>query len=102
MVVFAAYVLLTVVMSWPVVPRITTHLARQGGDLWVHRWNLWWLKRCLLGGENPFYTDYILHPYGVSMIYHDFAWVHSSPGCLCRPSLALLLGSMLLFWPCSQ
>lgn len=76
LIVFAAYVLLALVMSWPVVPRIATHLTGQGLDLWVHRWNLWWLKTCFLEGQSPFYTDYIFHPHGTSMIYHNFAWVH--------------------------
>lgn len=74
--VFALFVLLTIGMTWPVAARLSTHLPGQGGDLWVHWWNFWWLKGSLLQGQTPFYTDYIFHPHGVSMIYHNFAWAH--------------------------
>ncbi len=74
--IFALFVLLAVGMTWPVAARLSTRLPGQGGDLWVHQWNFWWLKESLLQGQSPFYTDYIFHPNGVSMIYHNFAWAH--------------------------
>jgi hypothetical protein len=74
--IFGLYALLTIAMTWPVTPRITTHIPGQGGDLWVHWWNLWWLKDSLLEGHTPFYTTCIFHPQGVPLVYHNFAWAH--------------------------
>ncbi|MBL7065379.1 MAG: DUF2079 domain-containing protein [Anaerolineae bacterium] len=70
-----AYVLLTVVMTWPLAARLGTHLAG-GGDLWAHQWTFWWVKRSILEGHSPFYTDLLFYPQGVSLTYHNFAWLN--------------------------
>jgi hypothetical protein len=74
--VFILYVFLAIGMTWPLASRLTTHLPGNGGDLWSHWWNFWWLKRTLLHGETPFYTHYLFFPQGASLVYHNFAWVH--------------------------
>jgi len=33
-------------------------------------WNLWWVRHALLEGRNPFVTDFIWYPTGVSLYYH--------------------------------
>jgi hypothetical protein len=62
-------------MTWPLAARLTTHVpAGVGGDVWVHQWTLWWLKRCVTRGLNPFYTDLLYYPVGVSLTSHNIAW----------------------------
>ncbi|MBC7251079.1 MAG: hypothetical protein H5T62_12440 [Anaerolineae bacterium] len=71
----SGYVLLTGVLTWPVLPRLSTHLA--GGpdpDLWVFQWNNWWLRQALQRGINPYHTDLLFHPQGVSLTAHSFSW----------------------------
>lgn len=74
--VFALFVLLTIGMTWPVAARLSTHLPGEGGDLWVHQWNFWWLKKAVFQGKSPFYTQQIFYPYGTELVYHNFAWAH--------------------------
>jgi hypothetical protein len=74
LVVLLAYAALTLVMTWPVVSRMTTHLAGGRDDLWVHQWNLWWIKKALLQGLNPFFTGYLYAPEGAALTSHNFAW----------------------------
>ncbi len=74
--VLLAYGLLTVVMTWPLVARLGTHLPGIGNDLWTHQWTFWWVKQSLLEGHSPFYTDLLFHPQGVSLAYHNIAWLN--------------------------
>jgi hypothetical protein len=74
--VFVVYVLLTLVMSYPVVGRMGTHLIGDGDDMWVHYWNNWWVERTLQGKNDLYHTDLLFHPTGVSLIHQNFAWVN--------------------------
>jgi len=42
-----------------------------GGDAWQHIWNLWWVKEALLNlHTNPYHTDLLYYPDGVSLYFH--------------------------------
>ncbi|MGD2144327.1 MAG: glycosyltransferase family 39 protein [Anaerolineae bacterium] len=74
--VFAVYVLLTLLMSYPVVARLSTHLIGDGDDMWVHYWNNWWVERALEGENELYHTNLLFHPTGVSLLHQNFAWVN--------------------------
>jgi hypothetical protein len=71
-----AYGLLAVVMTWPVAARLGTHLPGIGDDLWTHQWTFWWVKQSISEGHSPLYTDLLFHPYGVSLAFHNIAWLN--------------------------
>ena len=81
----AGYVLLTVLMTWPVCSRLTSHLIGNGDDMWVHYWNGWWVKRVLRQGGSLLHTPLLFHPTGVSLLYHNFAWVNIAGWLLVEP-----------------
>jgi hypothetical protein len=67
--VLVAYTLLTVLMTWPLATAFTTHLPT-GSDGWQYLWNLWWMKTALVDlHTNPFHTDLLYYPYGVSLYF---------------------------------
>jgi hypothetical protein len=74
--VVGAYVVLTLVMTWPLVKQLNTHLPGPGDDLLVRYWNCWWVKRVLTQGGDLFYTDMIFYPTGVNLLYHNIAWAN--------------------------
>jgi len=74
--VLLAYGLLAVVMTWPVAAQLGTHLPGIGDDLWTHQWTFWWVKQSVLEGHDPFYTRLLFHPYGVSLAFHNVAWLN--------------------------
>jgi hypothetical protein len=76
--ILALYLALAVLMTWPLVARLPARLPGIGGDLWVHWWNLWWLKQAALEGFSPFHTDLLFYPQGLSLAYHNFAWFHAA------------------------
>ena len=74
--VLLAYGLLTVLMTWPAAARLGTHLPGVGDDLWNHQWTFWWVKQSILEGHSSFHTDLLFHPHGVSLAYHNVAWLN--------------------------
>lgn len=74
--IFLVYVSFTLVMTYPVVARLGTHLIGDGDDMWVHYWNNWWVKRVLQGGGDLYHTNLLFHPTGVSLVHQNFAWVN--------------------------
>ena len=66
--VLGLYWLLTVVMTYPVLPRALTEVAGSGTDIFHFTWLLWWAKRALIdlhvstANVNVFY-----HPYGAQL-----------------------------------
>ena len=75
--VLLAYGLLSVMMTWPLAARLGTLLpAGVGGDVWIHQWTFWWVKKAIAEGHNPFYTNLIFYPHGVSLASHNVAWLN--------------------------
>lgn len=69
--VLTAYLLLTIVMTWPAVRHLRSAIPGDGFDGWQNYWNLWWVKQALLTLKtNPFFTDYLYPPRGVSLLFH--------------------------------
>jgi hypothetical protein len=68
------FAVLTLLMTWPVVARLGTHLAGGRDDLFVHQWTFWWVRQALREGLSPFFTPYLYAPEGVSLTSHNIAW----------------------------
>lgn len=68
--VLGGYAILTIALTWPVAARLFTEVPG-GGDAWQHIWNLWWVKQALLVEHtNPYHTDLLYYPDGVSLYFH--------------------------------
>ena len=50
--VLAAYMGLTFVLTWPVAGQLGTHIPGSDGDAWVHLWTFNWVKEALLSGSS--------------------------------------------------
>jgi len=72
-------------MTWPLAARLTTHLPGHTTDTFVHYWNGWWVHQALSQGRSPFYTPYLSHPQGLSLVYHNFAWMNIIGWQLLKP-----------------
>jgi len=76
LIVLLAYASVAVGTTWPLAARITTHLPGGTADTLVHYWNGWWVWRALTTGQSPLHTSYLFHPAGISLVYHNFAWLN--------------------------
>src|SRR5262245_6561266 len=69
-----AYAALTLLLTRPGAARFTTHFMADGGDGLNNVWGLWWVKRALLAGQWPWWTDRLFAPDGVSLYFHTLAF----------------------------
>lgn len=70
---WAGYTAGTLFLLRNLLPLITDHLPGNT-DGWQNMWNLWWMRFALLDlHTNPFFSDYIYYPNGVSLLFHTYA-----------------------------
>jgi hypothetical protein len=95
------YSLLAVVLTWPLVQHLGTHVP--GSDTWAYDeytfiWNSWWLKYSLFDlGQNPLYTDHIFYPVGISLVLYTFNLFNALISLPLQPFLSLPAISNLTF-----
>lgn len=70
------YAGLCVIVTWPIAGRLGTHIPGSEGDAWIHFWTFNWIKQSLLSGQELLYTRLLFYPAGVSLLYHNIAWVN--------------------------
>jgi len=76
-----AYAGLTVVMTWPMAIRLSLPYAPIQGDLGYWLWNFWWMKKALVElGTSPYFTSYLFHPTGTSLVFHNLSPYHGLMG----------------------
>ena len=63
-------------MTWPAAANLNGFIPGSEGDALVHLWTFRWVKQTLLAGQSPYYTHLLFYPNGVSLAFHNFAWVH--------------------------
>jgi hypothetical protein len=81
--VLLAYLLITLVVTYPLVLEFGSHNAGGNADENVFMWNFWWMKHALLDLKtNPLYTDHVYFPQGAGLSLHAF---HPLLGLLSLP-----------------
>ncbi|MCB0164525.1 MAG: hypothetical protein KDI79_09880 [Anaerolineae bacterium] len=67
----AIYFLLALILTWPTISHLATHLPGDGGDDPAIAWNLWWVKYALLNrSQSPFITDFMFYPIGLNLAFY--------------------------------
>ncbi len=51
-------------------------------DAWMNAFHLWWMRRAFLEQVNPFFTDYLHHPTGTSLLWHTLSPAKSAWGAI--------------------
>ena len=72
--VFAAYLALSVALTWPVARTWQSALAGDGGDSQVFLWNNWYFSHALAQGEPLTRTDLLFHPFQTPLLFHTMNW----------------------------
>jgi hypothetical protein len=76
------YIVLTLLLTWPLALRWTTHLpggAHKDGleDAYQNVWNLWWMKEALMQPTNPLITDRLFFPQHPNLYYHTLSPINT-------------------------
>jgi hypothetical protein len=103
LVALAAYTVLTILLTYPLVPRLNTHLAGDNIDVWINPWANWWMRKAITERIDLYYTDYLFYPQGVSLVFHSFSplntvfWWLLEPLCgtIASYNLTILLAYIL-------
>lgn len=66
---FAFYLFLAVVLTYPLASQLDTHIPGHDTDGPAQTWSLWWTRYALLDlGRAPFTTDYLFYPLGLNLV----------------------------------
>jgi len=69
--VFLLYLITTLALTFPLVMHLGDAIPGDSFDGWQNYWNFWWLKQSLVDlPRNPYVTDMLYHPTGVSLYFH--------------------------------
>jgi hypothetical protein len=64
------YLLLTLLMTYPMFLHLATAIPGDGFDGWQNYWNLWWVKTAVLDlQQSPYFTQYLYYPTGYSLLF---------------------------------
>lgn len=73
-----AYLLLTLVLTYPLVLHFGTHVTGDGGDDPALAWNLWWVRYALFDlGANPIFTDFMFFPIGLNLAFYTLTYLNA-------------------------
>lgn len=76
-------VVLTLVMTYPTIVNVFKtdvfwHPAGASHDVYIKYWDIWYGKQILQGKVDPFYTELLFYPNGVTLVFHPLFLLHSA------------------------
>jgi hypothetical protein len=84
------YILLTGVLTWPMLCQMSTHLIGQSTDTYINPWANWWTEKAIREHLPFYFTDYMFYPYGVSLTLHSFSHFNTLLWFILRPLMGNL------------
>ena len=77
----AGFALLAVVLTWPLVTVLGTHVPGKAPDDNVNfLWNLWWMREAMAAGVSPLHSDWLFAPFGVDLVLHTHSALNALAG----------------------
>jgi hypothetical protein len=99
LIVISLYTLLTLLLTWPLAPHLTTRVpgeATWAFDEYTFVWNMWWFKHSLLNlGQSPLASDYTFFPLGINLTTYTFNLFNAAFGLPLQLAFSLPLASNL-------
>ncbi len=93
----AAYGLAVGLMTFPAPLHLTDRLIGNNIDNWIFYWNNWWLGQALREGHNWFFTPYLFHPQGASLLAHSISFLNSLIALALKPAVGPVAAYNLSF-----
>src|SRR5574341_794898 len=73
-----AYLLLAIVLTYPLILHLTTHVGGDGSDDPTLAWNLWWVPYAALNlNTSPIYTNYMFYPIGLNLAFYKLTYLNA-------------------------
>ncbi|UCC88995.1 MAG: hypothetical protein JSV81_06735 [Anaerolineales bacterium] len=97
--VLLVYLLLAILLTWPTVTHIASHLPGDGGDDPAIAWNLWWVKHALLTlRTNPLFSSAMFYPIGVNLAFYTLTVLNALTAMPVTLALGVVTASNLHTW----
>jgi hypothetical protein len=96
----AFYLVFFCLMTFPLVGRFSTHFFLDAGDGLQNVWNLWWVNEAVTRLHVlPWYTTYLHHPHGITLLGHTLNPFNGFVGIALLPILTLTqtVNTMVVF-----
>ena len=82
------FVLLTLVITYPMPLHMDRFLIGEDIDDYINPWVDWWTNHVLTTpGESLYHTDYLFYPDGVSLVFHSFSHVNTAVSLILQPAI---------------
>ncbi|HEY4491081.1 MAG TPA: hypothetical protein VI958_03730, partial [Acidobacteriota bacterium] len=78
-------VLLTLIFSYPTIFHLATYLPCSHPDAWQFVWNIFNFRELITEGKDPYFTDYMFHPLGTSLLLHNYTEFNDVVGLFLSP-----------------
>ncbi len=72
--VLLSYLLLTLVMTFPLILHMATQDLPYSPDLGMKLWDLFWFDKVVMHGKPLFFSSYLFYPRGLDLSYHPMSW----------------------------
>jgi len=99
--VLGLYTALAVVLTWPLVRHLSTHVPGSytwAFDEYTFVWNTWWFRYALFDlGQNPLYSTHTFYPLGISLVLYTYNLFNALVSLPLQPFLPLPAISNLTF-----
>lgn len=86
----AGYVLLTLIFTYPFALRLGSGIVGLNVDAEQHLWSFWWMRKAIEVGVNPYYTDWLYYPNGVSLYFFAASRFHALLSVPLQPLFGLI------------
>ena len=92
------YSVLALVLTWPLVLQLTTHVPGDGIDDPALAWNLWWLRERVVDQANLdiFHAGWMFHPISINLAFYTLTPLNGLLSIALQSGLSLILASNLL------
>jgi hypothetical protein len=92
------YILLSVLMTWPLARYLTTHFSSPDTDVLNVYWGNWWVRQALATGQNPYVTRFLIYPAGFDLVSFAFSPFLALLWIPLTWAVAPITAYNLLFW----
>jgi len=98
-VVLAIYTLLSLLLTWPLITRLTTHVPGDGIDDPALVWNLWWIQERLVNqlSLDIFNVDWMFHPIRINLAFYTLTPLNGLLSVPLQSAFGLVVANNVLF-----
>lgn len=94
-----AYLFLALLLTFPLLTRVTTHVPGDGSDDPALAWNLWWVPYALIHlGQSPIYCDYMFYPIGLNLAFYTLTYLNAFLSIPIQSAFGLVVAANVNVW----